>query len=101
MGRKRIKPEITTNNVDKLCNLVNEKYNLKPNSIGSIEYHSDMCESAIVYGNRYRDDIDKELTRGEELFYQGDYKLALNTVVNAINSVEEGFANKINQYRSE
>lgn len=60
-----------------------------------------MCESAIVYGNRYRDDIDEELTRGEELFYQGDYKLALNTVVNAINSVEEGFANKINQYRSE
>ena len=60
-----------------------------------------MCESAIVYGNRYRDDIDEELTRGEELFYQGDYKLALNTVVNAINSVEEGFAEKINQYRSE
>ena len=60
-----------------------------------------MCESAIVYGNRYRDTIDKELTRGEELFYQGDYKLALNTVVNAINFVEEGFADKINQYRSE
>lgn len=55
MGRKRIKPEITTNNVDKLCNLVNEKYNLKPNSIGSIEYHSDMCESAIVQiCNQYR-----------------------------------------------
>ncbi len=60
-----------------------------------------MCESAIVYGNRYREDIDKELTRGEELFYQGDYKLALNTVVNAINTVEPGFLERINQYRSE
>lgn len=60
-----------------------------------------MCESAIVYGNRYREDIDKELTRGEELFYQGDYKLALNTVINAINTVEPGFQERINQYRSE
>ena len=25
MGRKRIKPEIMTNNVDKLCEIVNEK----------------------------------------------------------------------------
>lgn len=44
MGRKRIKPEIMTNNVDKLCDMVNEKYNLIPNSIGSIEHHSDMSE---------------------------------------------------------
>lgn len=48
MGRKRIKPEIMTNNVDKLCDMVNEKYNLIPNSIGSIEHHSDMTENSIV-----------------------------------------------------
>ena len=48
MGRKRIKPEIMTNNVDKLCEMVNEKYNLIPNSIGSIEHHSDMSENSIV-----------------------------------------------------
>lgn len=48
MGRKRIRPEIMTNSVDKLCEMVNEKYNLLPNSIGSIEYHLDMTESSIV-----------------------------------------------------
>ena len=55
MGRKRIKPEIMTNNVDKFCDMVNEKYNLIPNSIGSIEHHSDMTENSIVQIlNQYR-----------------------------------------------
>lgn len=48
MGRKKIKPEIVTNNIDKLCEMVNEKYNLLPNSIGSIEHHYDMTENSIV-----------------------------------------------------
>ena len=55
MGRKRVKSEIMTNNVDKLCDMVNEKYNLIPNSIGSIEHHSDMTENSIVQIlNQYR-----------------------------------------------
>lgn len=55
MGRKRIKPEIMTNNVDELCAMVNEKYNLISNSIGSIEHHSDMTENSIVQIlNQYR-----------------------------------------------
>lgn len=48
MGRKRIKPEKITNNISSLCELVNDKYNLKPNDIGSIEYHYDMCENSII-----------------------------------------------------
>lgn len=48
MGRRKVKPEIVTNNVDKLCEMVNEKYNLLPNSIGSIEHHHDMTENSIV-----------------------------------------------------
>ena len=55
MGRKRVKPEIMTNSIDKLCEMVNEKYNLRPNSIGSIEYHLDMTENSIVQIlNQYR-----------------------------------------------
>ena len=55
MGRKKVKPDITTKTVDKLCCLVNEKYNLKPNSIGSIEYHSDSTENSVVQiCNQYR-----------------------------------------------
>lgn len=48
MGRKKIKPEIVTKNVNKLCEMVNEKYNLIPNSIGSIEHHYDANENSIV-----------------------------------------------------
>lgn len=48
MGRKKIKPEIVTKTVNKLCELVNEKYNLIPNSIGSIEHHYDASENSIV-----------------------------------------------------
>lgn len=48
MGRKRIKPEKISINIDDLCDLVNNKYKLKSNDIGSIEYHQDMCENSIV-----------------------------------------------------
>lgn len=55
MGRKRIKPEIIKNNISGLCNMVNEKYNLMPNSVGSIEHHVDMTENSIVQiCNNYR-----------------------------------------------
>ena len=48
MGRKRINPVIITKNVDKLCDMVNEKYNLLPNTIGSVEYDHDASENSIV-----------------------------------------------------
>ena len=55
MGRKRINSVIITNNIDKLCNMVNEKYNLLANSVGSIEYHHDASENSIVQiCNKYR-----------------------------------------------
>lgn len=47
-GRKRINPIVTTTNIDDLCDMVNQKYNLIPNSVGSIEHHSDMSENSIV-----------------------------------------------------
>ena len=34
-GRKRTNPIIMTNSIDKLCDMVNEKYNLIPNSMGA------------------------------------------------------------------
>ena len=55
MGRKKIKPDIIAKDVSKMCEMVNEKYNLKPNSIGSIEYHNDATENSIVQiCNQYR-----------------------------------------------
>lgn len=40
--------KITTKDLDELCDLVNQKYNLQPNQIGSIEHHHDMSENSIV-----------------------------------------------------
>lgn len=48
MGRKKVKPKKFIKNVDALCDLVNDKYGLKPNSVGSIEHYSDMCENSII-----------------------------------------------------
>lgn len=43
------------NNIDKLCDMVNEKYNLMTNSIGSIAHHYDMSENSIIQiMNQYR-----------------------------------------------
>ena len=55
MGRKKVNQDRVKIDVDTLCDVVNSKYNLKPNQIGSIEWHSDMCENAIVQiMNQYR-----------------------------------------------
>ena len=55
MGRKKVNQDRVKIDVDTLCDLVNSKYNLRPNQIGSIEWHSDTCENAIVQiMNQYR-----------------------------------------------
>lgn len=48
MGRKKIKPEIITKDVNKMCELVNEKYGLLSNQRGSIEHYHDATENSIV-----------------------------------------------------
>ena len=53
---------------------------------------------AIVYGNRYRvitDEMNKNLTYSEVLFYKGDYKKSLELSINSIEKVEPGIYNKL------
>ena len=57
-----------------------------------------LAETAIVYGNRYRtsvEDLDKNLTYSENLFYKGDYQKSLELTVNALNKVEPGIYDKL------
>ena len=57
-----------------------------------------MVEVAIVYGNRYRSinkNVDIEISKSEEMFYNGDYKKALDTTIRAINTVEPGISEKL------
>ena len=56
------------------------------------------AEMAIVYGNRYRskeEDLDKNLTHSEILFYRGEYKKSLELTINSLNQVEPGIYNKL------
>lgn len=56
------------------------------------------AEMAIVYGNRYRsgvEDVDKNLTYSEVLFYKGDYKKSLELSINTLNHIEPGIYNKL------
>ena len=55
---KKIQKTEKIADIDSLCEAVNNKYNLKRNEIGSIEYYSDMCENSIIQiANQYRGHI--------------------------------------------
>ncbi len=57
-----------------------------------------MVETAIVYGNRYRPvnkNLDVEMTKAEDLFYQGEFKKALEKTIRAIDAIEPGIKNKL------
>ena len=57
-----------------------------------------MSEVAIVYGNRYRPvnkNLDNELTKSEDLFFNGEYKKSLECAIRAINVIEPGIYKKL------
>ena len=57
-----------------------------------------LVEMAIVYGNRYRSlklQVEQGLNNAEILFNKGEYKLALETVINAIDLVEPGIYQRL------
>lgn len=57
-----------------------------------------MAEVAIVYGNRYRSvnkNLDIEITKAEEYFFQGEFKRALENTIRAINVIEPGIHEKL------
>lgn len=56
------------------------------------------AEMAIVYGNRYRstvEDLDKQLTYSEILFYKGEYQKSLELSINTLNKIEPGIYDKL------
>lgn len=56
------------------------------------------AEMAIVYGNRYRvltDEINKNLTYSELLFYKGEYQKSLELTINSLNKIEPRIYNKL------
>lgn len=61
---KKIQKKNKITNIDKLCNMINEKYGVTKNEIGSIEHYQDMCTNSIEQiANEYRGTI--QLVSGE------------------------------------
>ena len=57
-----------------------------------------MSEVAIVYGNRYRPvnkNLDIELTKSEDMFFNGEYKKSLDCAIRAIKVIEPGIYKKL------
>ena len=56
------------------------------------------AEMSIVYGNRYRseyEELDKNLTYAESLFFKGNYKKSLEISINALNRIDNTIYDKL------
>ncbi len=80
--------------VDTARDLVLKLFNTTKETIKTAK----MAETAIVYGNRYRpinSDVDFGLTKAENAFYKGNFKLSLENAITAINIVEPGIHKRL------
>ena len=94
MNMKPVSIKTLNIRVDTARDLVLKLYNTSNEIIKTAA----LVEVAIVYGNRYRPvhkNLDHELTRAEDLFYEGEYKKALDNTIRAINVIEPGIQKKL------
>ena len=86
MNMKPVSIKTLNIRVDTARDLVLKLYNTSNEIIRTAA----LVETAIVYGNRYRPihkTVDHELTKAEDLFYNGEYKKALDNTIRAINVI--------------
>ena len=94
LDRKPIDIEVLNTRVDTARDLSLKLYSKTKQMLKTAMF----AEMAIVYGNRYRSNIeglDKNLTVSENLFYNGDYKKSLEISINSLNKVEKGIYDKL------
>ena len=96
LNKKPINIEILNIRVDTARDLVFKVFNTTNDLLKTIA----MLEETIMYGNRYRPvnkQVNDGLSQAEKLFYEGNYKLALEITMDAIDYVEPGIHKKIMQ----
>ena len=94
LEKRPISIKVLNMRVDTARDLVLKVYN----TINETTKTAKMAEMAIVYGNRYRvvnKDVDFGLTKAENSFYKGNYKICLEQAISAINIVEPGIHHKL------
>lgn len=89
LDKKPISIKVLNIRVDTARDLVLKLYNTTSETIKA----AGMAEIAIIYGNRYRG-TNKELALGlvkaETMFFKGNFKLSLESAINALNIVDPG-----------
>ena len=94
LEKKPIVIKTLNTRVDTARDLVLKLYNTTMNMVKTAK----MAEMAIVYGNRYRktiEEVDKELSDAEKMFYKGNYKEALDISIKATSRVDENIYRKL------
>ena len=94
LERKPIDTETLNTRVDTARDLVFKLFSQTKEMMKTAMF----AEMAIVYGNRYRseeEDLDKNLTFAESLFYKGDYKKSLEISINALNRIDNSIYDKL------
>ena len=94
LEKKPIVIKTLNTRVDTARDLVLKLYNTTMSMVKTAK----MAEMAIVYGNRYRktiDEVDKELSDAEKMFYKGNYKEALDISIKATSRVDENIYRKL------
>ena len=96
LNKKPINIETLNIRVDTARDLVFKVFNTTNDLLKTIA----MLEETIIYGNRYRPvnkQVNEGLIRAEKLFFEGDYKKALEITMDSIDYVEPGIHKKIMQ----
>lgn len=94
LDKKPITIDVLNTRVDTARDLVLKLYTKTKEMMKTAMF----AEMAIVYGNRYRtsvEDLDKQLTYSEILFYKGEYQKSLELTINSLNRVEPGIYDKL------
>jgi septation ring formation regulator len=94
LDKKPITISILNTRVDTARDLVLKLYTTTKDMMKTAMF----AEMAIVYGNRFRtsvEDLDKNLSYSESLFYKGDYQKSLELTINALNRIEPGIYDKL------
>ena len=94
LDKRPISIKTLNTRVDTARDLVLKVYNTTNETLNTAK----MAETAIVYGNRYRPvnrDVDFGLSKAENAFLKGNFKLSLENAINAINIVEPGIHKRL------
>ncbi|MEG1457634.1 MAG: septation ring formation regulator EzrA, partial [Bacilli bacterium] len=94
LDRKPINIDTLNTRVDTSRDLVLKLYNTSNEAVKTAA----MSEMAIVYGNRYRStskEVEVGLNNSKKLFLKGEYKKALEEILNTLNIVEPGIHKRL------